>query len=261
MQDWLVSETRRAYDASGAAWARDASVVYDRLAEAVVSCWPGPLDGRVVLDLGAGTGAASRAIEAAGGIAVAADAAVGMLRHYDGPAVAGDAAALPVRSGAVDGAVATFSLTHVPDPVVGFREAARVVVPGGPVLASAFRASAEHPVRAAVEAALAGEGWSPPAWYTQVRGAREQEAEMLFEAAAAAGLADVTRIDLDVDTGVGDPRAMVACRLAMAHSAPFVATLPPVRRAALVRRAVESLRGAPPLVLAVAVILGSTRPH
>jgi SAM-dependent methyltransferase len=258
VRDSPASDIVRAYDASGRAWARDAAAVTDRLAEAVVGCWPEPLVGRLIVDLGAGTGSASRAVAAAGGVPVALDPAVGMLRHVRVPSVAADAATLPIRSGAADGLVATFSLTHLPDPVAGFREAARVLVGAGTVLASAHVGGRDHPVKAAVDAALAAEGWRPPRWYVDMRSVRDREAAVLLDAARAAGLVQVGRIDLDVDTGLREPDAMVAWRLAMAQAAPFVASLAPARREALVRRALGALGDAPPLVIRVAVIRGHT---
>lgn len=249
-----AAETVRAYDASGRAWADGADPVFDRLAEAVVACWPGPLAGRRVLDAGAGTGAACRAVAAAGGIPVAVDAAWGMLREYGGPSVTADFARLPCRTGAFQGAVATFSLTHAPDAAAGFREVARAVAAGGPILASGFLGGRDHPSKAVVEAALAAAGWRRPAWFSSLRGAREHEVAVLEGAARSAGLAGVECLELDVDTGITEPEAMVAWRLAMAHSAPFVAALDPTRRAALVGRAVAALQGAPPVVLSIGVV-------
>jgi SAM-dependent methyltransferase len=246
----------RAYDASARSWASGASRVFDRLAEAVVARWPGPLTGLVVCDLGAGTGAASRAMRAAGAHPVALDAAPAMLREYGGVAVAGHALALPLRSRAVAGVVATFSLTHVVDCPAAFREVARVVEPGGPVVAAAHAGGPEHPCKAVVEEVLGTFGWSPPRWYGVLRRARGAEGELLRSAAVVAGLVGVVRADIEVDTGVSDPAQMLAWRLAMAHTAPFVAALAPERRAALVRRAVAALADAPPVVLVVTVVTG-----
>lgn len=254
------SEAIDAYNTSAQAWARDAAVVYDRLAQAVVACWPGPLAGRRILDMGAGSGAASRAVTAVGGVPVALDSAVQMLRRCGVVGVVGDAAACPLRTGAVDGVVATFSLTHLEDPAAGFREAGRVTVAGGPVLACAHTGGAEHPAKAVVEEVLASEGWSSPGWFTALRARRGEEPAILLDAAVAAGLVQVERIDIDVDTGVRDPLTMVLWRLAMAHSAPFVAALAPPRREALLRRAVAALGEPPPLVVGVAVIRGSAPP-
>ena len=68
-----------AYSATGAAWEEGPGRVYNRLAEVLVEHSPVPVEGRTVLDLGAGTGAASRAIARARGSPVALDLAFGML--------------------------------------------------------------------------------------------------------------------------------------------------------------------------------------
>ena len=84
----------------------------------------------------------------AGGVAVAVDAAYGMLaadRARRPAAVVGDACALPLRNRAVDAVVAAFSLNHLDDPVAGLREAARVTLPGGALLASAYAEDDTHP--------------------------------------------------------------------------------------------------------------------
>jgi len=71
-----------AYSAVGGGWQRGPGRIYDRLAEVVVSKLPIPLQGAVALDLGAGTGAASRSLAAGGAtLVIAVDAAFGMLAH------------------------------------------------------------------------------------------------------------------------------------------------------------------------------------
>ena len=122
---------------------------------------PVPLAGRLVLDVGAGTGAASRASPRPGGRppwrstsrrgCSRADAA-GPCR----PAVAATpprCRSAPARSAAV---VAAFSLNHLPDPAAGLAEAARVPARVA-VLVAAYAADDDHPVKAAVERA-AGRG-------------------------------------------------------------------------------------------------------
>ena len=161
-----------AYSSTGAAWQAGPGAIYDRLAHVLVDCRPTGFDGRLVLDLGAGTGAASRAIAAAGGNAIAADAAPGMLfadRTSRPPAVVGDAVALPLRDRAVDAVVAAFSLNHLDDPVGGLHEAARVTQPGGAILASAYAEDDTHPAKQAAESAAREWGWQAPGWYAHVR--------------------------------------------------------------------------------------------
>ena len=89
-----------AYSASARAWAAGPARIYGRLATALVDRSPVALDGRLALDVGSGTGAATLALRARGARVVALDAAVGMIAS--GPAPGGRrrraAAALP-RSG------------------------------------------------------------------------------------------------------------------------------------------------------------------
>ncbi|MGC1511495.1 MAG: class I SAM-dependent methyltransferase, partial [Acidimicrobiales bacterium] len=145
---------RDAYSATGTAWQEGPARIYDRLAEILVERSPVSLAGRKVLDLGSGTGAASRAALAAAAIPIALDGALGMLladRHTRPPAVVGDLRALPLRDRCLDGVIAAFSLNHIDDPARGLREAARVVGPGGPLLASAYATDDTHAVKQAVE--------------------------------------------------------------------------------------------------------------
>ena len=91
--------------------------MYAPLARALVAAAPVPLAGRLVLDLGAGTGVAGRAALAAGARrVVAADLSEGMLRRghaRGGHPVAADAVALPFRDGRFDLVLAAFCLNHL----------------------------------------------------------------------------------------------------------------------------------------------------
>ena len=145
-----------AYSRTGAAWQAGPERVYRRLAAELVARSPIPLAGRLVLDLGAGTGAATVAIRAAGGRPIAADVAPGMLAAMGAdrpPVVAADALALPLRSAAVDAVVAAFSINHLVDPEAGLREARRVTRPAARVLASSYAHDDAHPAKQAVEEA------------------------------------------------------------------------------------------------------------
>ncbi|MDN5860477.1 MAG: class I SAM-dependent methyltransferase, partial [Pseudonocardia sp.] len=104
------SAVATAYSESARAWACGPARVYRGLAEALVQASPVPLGGRLVLDVGAGTGVAGDAVCAAGGRVVAVDLARGMIAATAGPGVVADVRALPVRTGSVDGAVAAFCL-------------------------------------------------------------------------------------------------------------------------------------------------------
>ena len=228
----MTTGTADAYSATGAAWQRGPGRIYDRLAEIVVASLPVAAAGGSALDLGAGTGAATRALLAAGAArVVAVDAAMGMLAHdADGrpPAVAGDALALPFAAGAFDITAAAFSLNHLTNPAAGLREAARVTRPGGGLVASAYAADDDHPVKQAVQAALAARGWTPEPWYQTLQ---TDAAPKLATVAAARASTEAAGLDAEVDLVRVpfpdlDAIALVAWRMGLAQHAPFVETLP-----------------------------------
>lgn len=253
-----------AYSQTGAAWQAGPGRVYDRLAEVLVAASPLPLTGRLVLDVGSGTGAASRAIEQAGGRPVACDLAAGMLATLAGagwPGLVADARALPLRDASVDAVVAAFSFNHVPDPDAALAEAARAVTPGGAVLASAYAEDDDHPVKRAVDAAALEAGWQPDPWITEVRAdaaPRLATVERARAAAEAAGLAGAVVSHVEVPFPDLDADDLVAWRLGMAQVAPWLATVPERERAAIARRARELLGHAPPLVRRMIVIAATT---
>lgn len=222
-----MSGTAAAYSATGSAWERGPARIYDRLAEVVVAALPAAVVGGSALDLGAGTGAATRALQAAGAArVVAVDAAVGMLAHDAGrrpPAVAGDALALPFAVGVFDATVAAFSLNHLADPAAGLREAARVTRPGGALAASAYAYDDDHPVKQAVVAALTARGWTPEPWY---RALQVDAAPKLATVAAARAAAEAAGLDAEVEAARVpfpdlDATALIAWRLGLAQHAPF----------------------------------------
>jgi len=244
----------RAYDATGAAWSRGPALVYDRLAAALVDASPVPLAGRTVLDVGAGTGAASLAAAAAGARVVAVDVAPAMVRANRAPApalvgaVVGDAGALPVGSGTAGGLVAAFSFNHLPEPALGFAEAVRACRPGSPVLVGAYAADDDHPVRQAVDRAASEQGWAPDAWYLELRAGVSAHLATIggMRTAAAvdglAGEASAMRVPLpDLS-----PAALVGWRMGMAHLAPFLAAAGMDVRRRVTRRALELLGPEPP---------------
>jgi demethylmenaquinone methyltransferase/2-methoxy-6-polyprenyl-1,4-benzoquinol methylase len=89
--------------------------------------------GARVVDLGCGTGDLCRVLGRAGLRAVGVDMAAGMLAkaHTAAPLVRADALQLPLADASVDGAVSGFALRNVVDIAACFREAARVIRPGG----------------------------------------------------------------------------------------------------------------------------------
>ena len=250
-----------AYSQTGGWWQRGPARVYDRMADLVVSRSPVPVAGAAVADIGAGTGAGGRAARHAGAAAVVAlDVAVGMLTADPTrpPAAAADARALPLRTASVDVALAAFSLNHLTDPAEGLREAARVVRPGGAVLAGAYAREDDHPVKEAVEDVLRRHGWEPPAWVVRLR---RHALPLLATVAGARSVADcaglggasIERHEVALrELGPGD---LVAWRLGMAQHAPFVASLAPAERAALADEAVALLGPAPPVLVRAVVVV------
>lgn len=250
-----------AYSMTGGAWQRGPERIYDTLATVVVGRSPVRVAGAHALDLGAGTGAATRALRAAGAArVVAVDIAWGMLAWNAPnrpPAVVGDALALPFTDAAFDLTVAAFSLNHVTDPVAALREAARLTRSGGALVVSAYAADDTHPVRRAVETVLAARGWTPEPWYQALRvhaTPRLASVAAAADAAAAAGL-DAEVEALHVPFSDLSPADLVAWRLGLAQHAPFVAALPSDRERAAVAAAAARLGGAwPPLERSIIVV-------
>jgi SAM-dependent methyltransferase len=248
-----------AYSAGASSWGIGPAVVYGRLAELLVAFSPVPLAGRLVLDLGTGTGLGSRAAGAAGARLLAADLAVGMLlpdRERRPPAVVADALCLPFAPGAFDVVLAAFSLNHLDDPSAGVREAGRV---GRALVASTYAADDDHPVKAAVEVALREAGWEQPEWYPRLK------ASMAAWGTVAAATEVVERGGLrpllverhEVAFPELGPPDMVAWRLGLAQYAGFVAALDQTARRRLVERAVEVLGADPPPVVRRVIFLAA----
>ncbi|HEX2698764.1 MAG TPA: methyltransferase domain-containing protein [Acidimicrobiales bacterium] len=262
----LTGAVAAAYSATGGAWEQGPGRIYDRLAEVLVAGSPVPLDGARVLDVGAGTGAATRAVIAAGARAVVAvDAAYGMLAHQAverPPAAVGDLNALPFVDRAFDAAVAAFSLNHLAEPSVGLREMARVTRRGGPLLAASYGVDDAHPVKACVEAALAAHGWTPDPWYLTMRArATAALATVAHGRAAAAGAGLEASVEvIDVPVSGLDPRQLVAWRLGLAQHAPYVAGLPTAERRVLEADAVRRLGDRPPTLVRSVLVLRAISP-
>jgi SAM-dependent methyltransferase len=245
-----------AYGSSAEAWTAGPEQVYARLAQTLVDAAPLSLGGARVLDLGAGTGVASRAALAAGAaLVVALDNAVGMLRRGASiRPVLGDACALPFAADSFDLVVAAISLGHVTDPVRALHETRRV---GGTLLVSAFEAGWTHAAKNAVDEALAAFGFRPPPWYVRLKRdvePRVDDPANLAALARAAGYRDVSVTTVPVATGLDTPAQLVGWRLGMAHVAPFMQALPAPERAAARRTAEFALVGAPPLVVPMVVL-------
>jgi demethylmenaquinone methyltransferase / 2-methoxy-6-polyprenyl-1,4-benzoquinol methylase len=134
------------------------SVGQDRRWRRAVTTAVAAAPGERILDLAAGTGTVSRRLAAAGADCVACDFSLGMLRAgvsrlgpggaqsgQPGPGmagtvrfVAGDALALPFRSGEFDAVTISFGLRNVADPAVALAEMRRVTRPDGRLLICEF---------------------------------------------------------------------------------------------------------------------------
>jgi SAM-dependent methyltransferase len=247
---------------SATAWSAGPGPVYDRLADAVVDAAPVRLAGALVLDLGAGTGAASRAVMARQGRIVAVDLSGDMLafrREQRPPATVADAGRLPLADDVVDVAVAAFSLTHVDPPLAGLAEAVRVTRPDGHVVASAF-AHERHPAKDAVDRVLVVHGWTPPGWYAHFKRHVERQfavPESLAAMGCAGGLVDVDVLHLAVETGLSSAEEIVGYRLGMAQFAPFVDSLDDTTRERLRLDAIAEIGAlAAPMCAEILVLVG-----
>jgi len=256
----LTADVRAAYDTSAGEWASGPEQVYALLARELLASADVPLDGRLVLDVGAGTGVAARAALAAGArLVVAVDLAAGMLRRASGPLhpVAADVTALPFRDGTFDTVLAAFCLNHLRDIAAALSEARRV---GTAIAASVFAPGWTHPAKSAVDEALRPFGYRPPAWYVTFKRETEPQAgdpELLAAQVSRAGFRRVRLRTVEVPTGLTSPAQLASWRLGMAHIAPFIRSLDPPRAAAARRAAEQAVHGAAPLVVPMVVLTAS----
>jgi demethylmenaquinone methyltransferase/2-methoxy-6-polyprenyl-1,4-benzoquinol methylase len=117
--------------------------------------------GERALDVACGTGDIALRLQALGAEVVGLDLTPAMLllaKRRPGAArvayLAGDIGALPFRDATIDVVTAGYALRNVADLDAGIRELARVVRPGGRLLALDFNRPAFPPVRLAYEAYL-----------------------------------------------------------------------------------------------------------
>lgn len=244
-----------AYSAAGVAWHHGPTRIYDTLAREQLSSAHVSLADAVVLDLGAGTGAASRAAADAGARQITAvDLAAGMLmvdRERRPPAAIADALQLPFVDGVFDVVVAAFSLNHVDDPVAALREASRVTRRDGWVLSSSYAADDSHPVKQVVNEVARRWGWKPAGWHEWLCAEampRLATADRVGEAAADAGLTGIVVSARSVAFAELGPAELVGWRLGMAQFAGFLAGLEPASRVALEDEAVAELGADPPIL-------------
>lgn len=244
----LLRAIQSSYDRAAAAWDEGPGpLIYRPLADALIAHSPVPLQNRAVLDVGAGTGVVSAALERAGARPIAIDFAPRMLaqrRQERPPSAAGDATRLPVRAAAVDGLASGFCFNHLPDPSSGFHEAQRVVRPGGVVLVSTFAAQPPHPAKAIVDAIVTEHGYVPPAWHLAVKQKIEPltaSADRLAAFAERAGLVEIEAVERAIDVGLDTAESLAAWRLGMANLASFLESLSDEQRRSLWNDAIAAL--------------------
>jgi SAM-dependent methyltransferase len=235
------------YAGAAEGWASGAARVYGPLAADLVAAAPHPLAGRRVLDAGAGTGLASSALLRAGARPVALDLSLDMLhwgRSRRPPAVVGEVGRVPLRSGSVDDAVAAFVLNHLPEPQRALRELARVVRPGGAVLATVYANSFVSPLRDRIDEIAFAHGFAYPRWYRELKANWAPllgTEELMAAAARAAGLGAVRAVEYRADLGLDRAVDLVDYRLGQAHVADWISGLSPARRSGVRAAAVAAV--------------------
>jgi ubiquinone/menaquinone biosynthesis C-methylase UbiE len=261
----LERATRSAYEDGATAWASGPNVVYGRLAVALLDHCPVPLDGALLLDVGAGTGVLGDAARGRGARCIDVDVALDMLVHA-GPGgrqgVGADGRSLPFRDATFDVVAGNCSLSHVLDPDRMLADAVRVASAGGGILFSSFpNATTSHDAWAVVEALLHEHGYMRPEWYRHLKEASEPRvgtADVLATLARTAGVDAVDVIRTRVETGLDDPVALADWRLGMAQHAAFLAGLDPAERAAIRTAAIQRI-GSDPAPLGVDMLVLSGR--
>ena len=254
------------YRGAGQRWATGACLVYGPIAEQLVARSPHPLGGRLVLDAGAGTGAASAALQACRARPVAVDLSADMLRcntAAGGARVVGDICALPIADAAMHDAVAAFVLNHLVNPGFAFRELVRVVRPGGAVLACVYANRSHSAVRDRVDEIARAAGWHAPDWYVEVKAHATPvlgTASAMTAAADEAGLSGVTVAERPVDVGVTEPGQLVAYRFGQAQFTAWLESIGPAAGEAIRRAAVQAIRPVMEPYRPIVVFLTATSP-
>ncbi len=241
----MTDSARLAYRGAALRWERDASIAYVPLARHLIGRTPVDLAGSLVLDAGAGTGAASDLLIAANARVVALDLEPSMLEFGRGrrpPGVAGDVTMLPFRARSFNVVVAAFVLNHVAPASDGLQELARVTKRGGAVLASTFSNRRAAAKTAFDEVAMAY-GWTAPDWYDAIR-ARQSgigSTALLLAACRQAGLDHTVVTEQTLDIDLTDPALIVRYRLGMPQYTEFVDRLDDVRLSEFVSDALRAV--------------------
>jgi ubiquinone/menaquinone biosynthesis C-methylase UbiE len=237
------------YARSGERWALGAELVYGPIAAELVGSSPHPLAGRIVLDAGAGTGAASAALRRRQARPLAVDMSPGMLAWRAAsrpPCAVADIRALPLGTRSVDDAVAAFVLNHLTDPEAGLAELMRVIRPAGAVLAAVFGNDSHSDARDTIDAAARAAGWRVPEWYRRMKEAATPilgTAAAMAAAAYAAGLTKVRAVERQVDVGLTQPRELVKYRLSSPIFADWLDAIGPQKAQTFAAQAEEAVGG------------------
>jgi SAM-dependent methyltransferase len=246
------------YD-SPADWAAGPERVYDVLAAALLD-GVGDLTAHRCLDVGAGTGVASRVLAGRGGDVFAVDLSLPMLAWQSAdrpPAAVGDVERLPFADASFDLAVAAFCLNHLGAVEPALHELTRVLRPGGRLVASTWHVASD-PVKQTAEAVLRSFGWAPPSWYADLQAVRHATGEPDRLAASAAGCGlrascSSREVRLALSGAV-----LAGWRLHMPHTTAWFATLDHQQRAEVSAAMAEALDGQPWAVRMV--VLDALRP-
>lgn len=235
------------YDGAAERWATGASIVYAPIAAELVRRSPHPLLGRVVLDVGAGTGVGSDALRAAGAHPVALDLSSDMLRWQQAqrpPCAVASVEHAPVAARSVDDVFASFVLNHVARPADAMRSLAATIRPEGAFLATVFANASTSTTRDAIDDVTRSFGWAPPDWYVTMKADVVPllgTAATMGAAAVDAGLDAIEVDEAAVDVGVTRPDQLVDYRLGQAHVSAWLDALAPERAAAVRAAAIDAV--------------------
>jgi len=248
IRDGIPIMTMDHYAGAGRGWALGASLVYGPIAAELIAMSPHRLAGRRVLDAGAGTGAATEALAAAGAHPVAMDLSFDMLAWNATsrpPCAVADICALPLVDRCVDDMVAAFVLNHLVNPGLGFREMVRVTRPGGAVLAAVFSTSSRSVARDQIDDVAAAAGWRPPRWYLDLKSTVFPllgTAVAMTSAARVAGLINPVVEERPVDVGITTPEQLVDYRFGQAQFAVWLKQIGPRGVEDIRARAIDVIR-------------------